>query len=74
MTNTPSYFFTHLPNKDPFMVPLETPYVNELDRQLRLDRLSQFFDMLTKKREIISHHINELRTLQEEIKRLDNKI
>jgi hypothetical protein len=56
------------------MVPLETPYVNELDRQLRLDRLSQFFDMLTKKREIISHHINELRTLQEEIKRLDNKI
>lgn len=74
MTNTSSFLLTHLPKKDQFPISIPTPYANELDRQIRLDRLAQFFNSLTKKSNTIRHQINELRNLQEDIIRLDKKI
>ena len=75
MAHTPSNFITYTLNKDPFSTFVQTTsYTDNLERQLRLDRLSQFFDSLTKKKELIARQIDELKALQEDIRKLNDKI
>lgn len=69
---TPFQFSSHLPNHDQDSLSVKTTYTDDLERQLRLERLSHFFDKLAAQKELIYHHLKELKSLQEEIKRLDN--
>ena len=75
MAHTPSNFITYTLNKDPSSTSVQTTsYTDNLERQIRLDRLSQFFDSLTKKKELIARQIDELKALQEDIRKLNDKI
>lgn len=68
---TPYQFSSHLSNHEQDSLSVQTTYTDDLERQHRLERLSQFFDKLTVQKELIYHHLKELKSLQEEIKRLD---